>query len=174
MAPGRRVKAGAHGFAIADAFAHLRVELGDIVRIFRGHLFGHLTLFAGDWELGEGVVTARAFQRECLALHRVVLSRHRHQIALFAMDLKQEMGTARHAAPHPKRHDGTVPAMPLTATWSGTVLASTSPVPATGIRLRLLTTKADSSRNSPRQWHSASAVWPPVIVKRLAPLAQSA
>ena len=49
-----------------------------------------------------------------------------------------------------------------------------SPVSASGIRPRWLTAKADSSRNSPRQWHSASIVWPPVIVNRLAPLARSA
>ena len=65
------------------------------------------------------------------------------------------------------------PAMPFTTSWSGEVFA-TIPASSVAMRSRWLTTKVASSRNSPRQWHSASIWCPPVIVSRLAPLARSA
>src|SRR5256885_2343862 len=58
---------------------------------------------------------------------------------------------------------------PVTATWSSAAIGLRSPVSATAKDVRRVVIVADSSRTSPRQWHSASAAWPTAIDSIVAP-----
>jgi len=104
-----RVKAGAHRFAVADGLAELRVQLRDIIGVFRGHPFRDPPVFCRNRQLGEGGTdAARPLQHQRLALHRVARGRGQHEVAFLAMDLEQEVGSAPHAAAYLKRHDGAI------------------------------------------------------------------
>jgi hypothetical protein len=71
-------------------------------------------------------ITSRPFHLQFLPLHRCARRGGELEVALLAVDFEQERRPSVHAATDLKDTAAPSPTIPLTTTWSGTVLAISS------------------------------------------------